>query len=300
MQQGVKKKYATVGSLTVLLLAGLIVAPAGFSQLPEIGKDPKRDVEVERLVGTLNDTLKENQALRENMDAMQKALERATVENNVLKTQIKGLEKNTEDFKLMEKQFAEQTEQQQQTIQALEDAKLKLADQEKNLNQAIQALSSQNEQLQTVLQEAILEEEKDAYKQLIVNSQKVSEKAVQELAANEVALMTMKADLAASTFLVANAMFQEKNYDGAKREYEKVLDLDPTFAWAHHNLGIIYDYHLSHKPMALYHYRKYLGLKDHEEEAHKIRERVLDIELLQNLVPTDPLRIDFNQYNRDR
>jgi hypothetical protein len=68
----------------------------------------------------------------------------------------------------------------------------------------------------------------------------------------------------------------------------------------HHNLAVIYDYYLNDQPMALHHYKKYMDLEPLQKESHKIRERMLDLELLSKVVPDYPLKLDFSEYHRQK
>jgi tetratricopeptide (TPR) repeat protein len=52
----------------------------------------------------------------------------------------------------------------------------------------------------------------------------------------------------------------EGRFDAAERSYERALALDPNYAYAHLNLGILYDLYLQQPDKALTHYERYQAL----------------------------------------
>lgn len=52
----------------------------------------------------------------------------------------------------------------------------------------------------------------------------------------------------------------EGRFDHARRSYQKAIDLDPGYAYAHLNLGILYDLYLQEPDKALAHYERYQAL----------------------------------------
>jgi len=52
----------------------------------------------------------------------------------------------------------------------------------------------------------------------------------------------------------------EGRFDAAEQAYRRALDLDPDYAYAHLNLGILYDLYLQQPDRALPHYERYRAL----------------------------------------
>jgi Flp pilus assembly protein TadD len=53
---------------------------------------------------------------------------------------------------------------------------------------------------------------------------------------------------------------REGRFDEARRYYAKALDLDPSYAYAHLNIGILYDLYLQDAAKAMQHYQRYREL----------------------------------------
>jgi len=53
---------------------------------------------------------------------------------------------------------------------------------------------------------------------------------------------------------------REGRFDEARRYYAKALDLDPGYAYAHLNIGILYDLYLQDAAKAMQHYQRYREL----------------------------------------
>jgi tetratricopeptide (TPR) repeat protein len=53
---------------------------------------------------------------------------------------------------------------------------------------------------------------------------------------------------------------REGKFDEARRYYTKALDVDPNYAYAHLNIGILYDLYLQDTAKAMQHYQRYREL----------------------------------------
>ena len=53
---------------------------------------------------------------------------------------------------------------------------------------------------------------------------------------------------------------REGRFDEARRYYAKALDLDPSYAYAHLNIGILFDLYLQDAAQAMQHYQRYREL----------------------------------------
>ena len=61
-----------------------------------------------------------------------------------------------------------------------------------------------------------------------------------------------------------------RQFEKAKGAYDKAVSLDPQYADAHYNLGILYDNHLRDRGKAANHYRKYLDLDPKSPDAAEV------------------------------
>jgi len=60
---------------------------------------------------------------------------------------------------------------------------------------------------------------------------------------------------------------REGKFEEARRYYEKALDLDPNYAYAHLNVGILYDLYLQDIAKATQHYQRYRELTPSEAKT---------------------------------
>ncbi len=67
-------------------------------------------------------------------------------------------------------------------------------------------------------------------------------------------------------------------YDAAEREFLQSLTFDPDAADAHYNLGVIYDEALRQPEKAAQHFKRYLELNPHGEDAPRVREWIAELE----------------------
>lgn len=286
--------------LIVVMGLSFLFSP-GFARAQDgMGSDTSSDAHVEQLLSTLNDSLEENKLLRENMASLQEALERMTIENNVSRSRIRNLEKRVEEAEALKENQSSVVKEKNELITELEEEKRDIYSKGINVQKQLENAAYQNELLRSILDKSILEEERDDYKNLIVNLEEKSESAVNNLALTRLENEKIKSELSAVYFRLGNVLFDAKNYRGALAEYQKAIEWNPSDSWTHHNMAIIYDFYLDDHPMAIYHYKKYLDFKPVEEEANKIRERVLNLELLRKVVPEYPLKMDFNEYHTSK
>ncbi len=301
-----KKLYALFlyailpGVLAALLAQPVPVFAAEKSKETLPAADVEKQQNIEEILDALNDALLENRKLRENMGIVQEAVERMTVDNNVLKSRIRTLEKDAEEAKNAVAQSATTHDEQGATIGQLSAEKENLYDELLKREAEITELKQGNDQLKEVLDHAILEEERQEYDRLMQDTSAKVGDMVEKLSLVNRENEKIKEELTDMYYMVGNAMFENKNYEGAIKEYKKALEWNPAHSYAHHNLAVIYDYYLDNHPKAAFHYEKYLALKPLEEEAHHIRERVIEIGLIRNAVPSYPLRLDYNEYHQKK
>ena len=69
---------------------------------------------------------------------------------------------------------------------------------------------------------------------------------------------------------------REGRFDEARRNYAKALDLDPNYAYAHLNIGILYDLYLQDAAKAMQHYQRYRELAP--SEAGTVTKWIADLQ----------------------
>lgn len=69
---------------------------------------------------------------------------------------------------------------------------------------------------------------------------------------------------------------RDGNFDDARREYDNALDVDPDYAYAHLNLGILHDLYLGNADKALHHYQRYRELVP--SEAATVAKWIADLQ----------------------
>jgi len=72
---------------------------------------------------------------------------------------------------------------------------------------------------------------------------------------------------------------REGKYEAAEQEYLRALQLNPTDADVHYNLGILYDDELKSPAKAIVHYRRYLKLSPHGPDADQVRNWLMKLEM---------------------
>jgi tetratricopeptide (TPR) repeat protein len=69
---------------------------------------------------------------------------------------------------------------------------------------------------------------------------------------------------------------REGRFDEARSYYAKALDLDPSYAYAHLNIGILYDLYLQDTAKAMQHYQRYRELMP--SEAGTVTKWIADLQ----------------------
>jgi uncharacterized protein YhaN len=81
---------------------------------------------------------------------------------------------------------------------------------------------------------------------------------------------------------------RNKEYSRAIAEFEKTLELNPDDSSAHYNLGFIYAEYLTNRPLALQHFRKFLGLvKSGDKDADWVKKYILTWQTWEGKKPID-------------
>lgn len=252
---------------------------------------------VETLMATLNETLAENRKIRASMGSLQDALEKMTIENNVLASQLNKIqsEKKQEDTQgrekvtLLEQQMTDLSE----NLKELETQNRKFDQKKKEAEERLAEIRKENKKLKGLLGNSILASERDQYVKIIGETEKAANQAVSQIAEVNLENQKLKQELTETHFHLANTFTEARYYKSAIEEYRKALLFDPSNPWIHYNIAVLYDYYLDNNEKALLHYREFLSLKPAQEKALEVRERVLDLKMLKKVIPEAPLKSDF-------
>jgi tetratricopeptide (TPR) repeat protein len=82
-----------------------------------------------------------------------------------------------------------------------------------------------------------------------------------------------------------NHYLKQRQYQQARDQYLAALQLEPAYADAHYNLGVIYFFRLQNYPRALYHFVEYARLRPDAEDMHQVR--ALSIQALERVEAAD-------------
>jgi tetratricopeptide (TPR) repeat protein len=88
----------------------------------------------------------------------------------------------------------------------------------------------------------------------------------------------LRADTATMHYNLAVILTEQRNYQAAILEYQKVLEIRPNDADAHYNLAILYDDFLKNNDKALEHYRQYIQVAPNAPESQRVRQWIKDKE----------------------
>ncbi|MCM8774978.1 MAG: tetratricopeptide repeat protein [Candidatus Omnitrophica bacterium] len=263
----------------------------------------KEGSNIEEVLSTLDETLAENRGLRKQIKDLEEELRKVPVTSNLLKAQIRSLQREMKVRDDRERRAKEAADEEirkfEVRIKETEKEKEELAKMRKEIEDQLARVMAENEKYKQLLDQAVLGEERHQYLDLIDQSKKVADLAVKQVSVEALANERMKTELARAYYELGNISEGNGNYKGAVNYYELAVQLVPSDAWAHHNLGIVYDYYLRDREAAISHYQRYLQLEPFHEHANRIRERLLDLKLRGFVVPPEPLLKDFETNQRE-
>lgn len=110
---------------------------------------------------------------------------------------------------------------------------------------------------------------------------------------------TINAEMGDLYYNLGNMLYESKKYEVAAENFAKAIEFNPHDAWAYHNLAILMDYHLYHTEIAIDAYENYIKYASADEKTAKIRQRLIDLKLQRHMVPSKPIKKDYDQYQRD-
>gem|GEM_PF-2857834 len=271
------------------------------TQSPSSFSGSKSDIGMETIVITLNKTLEENKKLLNETEKMQRQFQKMAMENNVLKAQIIELNQGRYQLRDDERKVREEAERKiselDRKMNDLEAERKALIQSGEEIEKKMALASAENEKLKQLVETLVPGEEKVAYDNLVERLGGRGEASDTE-AGDEKVSKLVEVELGALYYSLGNMLFESGDYKGAEVKYKKALELNPKDSWAHYNLGIIFDFYLNNDPEAVVHYKEYIRLAPDAEDANKIRERLSDINLLGSVVPSQPIKADFDEHVR--
>ncbi len=268
-----------------------------------VGPSTPEGQNVEKILYTLNETLKENRRVRQNMRDLQDSYEKLTAEKNDLalqaqQTQSGGGAKEREISSQVETLKSE-LEASRKEIAKLEGGSLDTAVQRQEITAKNQELNDTNEKLKGLLNQSVLEPERSRIIDVAKKNEESVKNSVGMVAGVNSENLSLKDQLVGACFDLGNVYYDLGRYEDAIGQYKKALHLNPKLAWAYHNLAIIYDYHLAKQIEARTYYQQYLNLKPPSEESKKIRMRLWDLNQLSRVAPDEPLKRDFEKMQKE-
>ncbi len=273
-------------------------ALVGSEKSDSKSKDEKGGRNLDTIMTTFEETLKENQRLRAEIESMGTTISKGYIENNALKARVTKVQADMDQYKATtEEKFATVTKElaaERKRASELELGYKTMSEEKKTAEEKAAQASEESAKIKQLLGKSILESERDEYQKLITESQKTADRSVEELGKVRGAMEAMQNELAELHLEIGNSLFQEKKYERALEEYERVLELNPQERLAHYNSAIVYDYYLGNSEKAIDHYQKYLEMKPAQKEMRRIRERVLQLELEHRTLAGEPLKSDFD------
>ena len=272
--------------------------PAAKISMASIQAAGPGKVDMQAPIEMVNDTLEENRKLKKDIASVQGGFERMAIENNLLKSKARTLERRLDQKDEEKKGTLSIVKMKQDEIgtmkqQSDEIQKKYLAERDK-----VKKAQEQISQLEEKIKSAILESERDEYRAKIQMLKGQADGAVREVSRVAASQTGLQAELGQTYFRLANQLFEERKFGESAEFYEKALHYNPRLSYAHYNLGVVYDFYLNDNQKAIAHYRSFLSLEPEDDSSGKVKERMVSLELIKNLVPDMPLRLDFNELHK--
>ncbi len=265
---------------------------------------PNSEAGVQMLLSTLNETLEENRKIRESLKTLQQSLEEKTIINSRLTDQIQKLETlSIQGNKQLTEQVGQlrgELDKSAEAVQKSEAEKQAFDKGKQQILDEMDQLRKENHKIEELLKTALLQEEREELLKLIQHNENATLRSVKRVAEVNAVNEKLRQELDAAYFELGNSLFEMRNFEGAAAEYKKALQWNPANAWAHHNLGVVYDYYLNRTEWAMIEYQKYLDYESAPEKVHEIRRRILDLHLLQKVTPVTPLKNDFDEFRKEK
>ncbi len=262
---------------------------------------------VDKVLATLNEALKENRKMRQEMQALRTSSEKLMMERNDIAKQAQLIQQAVmqKDQELNRKMqdVSGQVENARREAETLKKANGEATAGRQELEKKIEEMSKANEEMKKLLANpsagSAQARDDGLMKELAKKNAEDIDRAVSAVSGLNVENVELKERLIEACFNLGNINYDLGRYDAAIEQYQHALHLNSKLAWAHHNLAVIYDYHLGEIEKAKFHYRQYMALKPPEDEAKAVKMRLWDVEQLSRLEPDGPLKKDFKDTQKD-
>lgn len=286
-------------SLVFFFLWGVAQGQAADAKKPSAGGALGAGPSNEKLLSTLNEALKENRKMRQEMQELRAASEKLLMERNEVARQVQQIQQvvSYKDREMGQK-VAAANEQAAAARKELEELKKNSGDAVNNrqgLEKKLAELEKANQEMAKLLENTVGKTGPPSAEALAQRDEEAVKKAVTLVSGLNVENVELKERLVGSYFDLGNIYYDLGRYPQAIAQYKRALSLNPYLAWAHHNLAVIYDYRLGEMKEAKYHYQQYLNLKPSGEKANEVQMRLWDVQQLSRLEPGEPLKSDFKR-----
>ncbi len=292
-----------VGWMLSLYLGVQPVLAQNSSEPTAVKRDAAKGDNEETLFNTLNETLEENRKIRVAMKELQQALQKKTIEAEDLKSELRKLEalalERNHELGQKVKDLDDQIKASADKSAKFEIEKDEFMKEKKAIKEESHAKELENIKLRKMLGNSVLRDEQEELLKTARENSEMAKQSQEQIIKLNTENQTFKNELATAYYQSGDILFQVKRYGEAVEAYQKVISYDPANSWAYHNLAVIEDYYLNQPQLAYQHYQLYLNYKPADEAAQDVRRRILDLNLLDKVAPTTPLKRDFDKMHRE-
>jgi len=299
--------YSKVSSLFFLLLLLIMLSPSNTGVLlaaeetkPPVESGTSGGQSVDKLLLTLNESLKENRKMRQEMQDLRASSEKLMTERNDIAKQAQQIVQQavSQKDREMDRKMADmngQVEAARKEVEALKKANGEATAGREELEKKLEEMNKANEEMKKLLAAPLAGPAQKTDMNLAKKNEEGIARAIGLVSGLNVENVELKERLVGAHFDLGNIYYDLGRYQEAIAQYELALRLNPLLVWAHHNLAIIYDYRMGDMKRAKYHYQQYMNLKPATENGEEVKMRLWEVEQLCRLEPDEPLKKDFQE-----
>ena len=204
------KNKNTIIFFAILFFNLLVSSAVGHSQENTVKSERVRtsSSNIDSVMKTLDETLKENRQLYTQVEAMQNLIQNLTKEGNIIKSQLRKFEKDSEKEKFDGEKKVDELQQQLESskddLQTIETEYDILETQYLNVSSERDDTIEINEKLKDTLGKTILDSEKESYVKMFEEAREATNSAIRDISRAELAKEEMRAELAIVHFKMGN------------------------------------------------------------------------------------------------
>ncbi len=228
-------------------------------------------LELEADASLLRDKLVEAEAGRQRL---QRTVEEMRAELEKMQARLRAVETEKESAEVNLVAFAEREGEYQELIERLMPEVRTLEETVTELRRERELMASRL--LQQEEDVAALKVELEQREHRLARAERVAEVLERTRSEVEQAQRQQRLNM---HFNMAAVYARDGRFAEAEYEYLQALRLDPSDADIHFNLAILYDDHLNQPDKATLHYRRYLQLNPHGEDADRVRSWLMRLEM---------------------